>query len=113
MNKNIKRRIMARVYLEYTKNTFLDYPDYFMFAFFFIMSIILVSFSDVLANIPRDSFPHFFNFTVVAMRDTSWILQLLIAGFVIRVAISGSKMAYRNMKNMNMLSGRIMSKFRY
>jgi hypothetical protein len=113
MNKSLKRKIMTRVYLEYTKNTFLDYPDYFMFVFFFIVSIMLVSFRDVLSNIPRDSFPNFFNFMVVAIRDTSWILQLLIAGFVIRVVISGSRMAYKNLRNLDMHPGRIMSKFRY
>lgn len=86
---------MARIYFEYTKNTFMEYPDYFMFAFFIVTAFVMISISDVLANIPKDSFPHAFNFLVIALRNTSWVLQILIAGFFIRVLVSSSVLAYK------------------
>ena len=102
---------MARIYFEYTKNTFLEYPDYFMFTLFAATSFILVSFHDVLNNIPKDNFPNIFNFLVVALRNTSWVIQALIAGFLIRIIIAGSKLAHKGIKNIN--TGWVMSKFRY
>ncbi|KKQ78023.1 MAG: hypothetical protein UT00_C0002G0021 [Parcubacteria group bacterium GW2011_GWA1_38_7] len=86
---------MARIYFEYTKNTFLEYPDYFMFALFIITSFMLISISDVLTNIPKDSFPHAFNFFVIALRNTSLIMQILIAGFFIRVVVGGAILTYK------------------
>jgi hypothetical protein len=88
---------MARIYFEYTKNTFIEYPDYFMFALFMVTSFMLVSFGDVLTNIPKDSFPHAFTFFVSALRDTSLVLQILIAGFLIRVIALGAMLTYKNM----------------
>jgi hypothetical protein len=93
---NLKRRIMARIYFEYTKNILVGHPDYFMLGIFIIASFMLVSFQDVLNNIPKNNLPSVFNFLVVAIRDTSWIIQALIAGFFVRVIIAGSIMAYKN-----------------
>ena len=87
---------MARIYLEYTKNIIFEHPDYFMFAFFIAVALTLVSIHDVLINIPKDSFPHAFNFFVYALRNTSWIMQTLIAGFFIRVIVSGAILAYKS-----------------
>lgn len=111
MNNSLKRKIMARIYFEYTKNTFREYPDYFMFAFFVVASFTLVSLHDVLINVPKDSLPGLFNFLVVAVRDTSWILQVLIVGFFARVAVAGFRAAYKAAKNINF--GWVMSKLRY
>lgn len=102
---------MARVYFEYTKNTFLAYPDYFMFAFFVATAFMFVSIRDVLTNIPKDSFPHVFNFLVIALRNTSWVIQTLIAGFFLRVAIIGSRFIYKSAKNAN--TSWMFSKLRY
>ena len=99
---------MARIYFQYAKNTLLEYPDFFMLVLFAAVSFVLVSLGDVLTNIPKDNFPNMVNFTVAAVRDTSWIIQALIAGFVIRVAVSGFKLAHRNM-NTNW----IIAKLRY
>lgn len=87
---------MARIYLEYTKNAFMEYPDYFMFALFMVTSFMLVSFRDVLINIPKDGFPHAFAFFVSALRDTSVILQILIGGFFVRVIALSTKLTYKN-----------------
>ena len=87
---------MARIYFEYTKNTFLEYPDYFMFALFLVTSFMLVSIRDVLINIPKDSFPHAFNFLIIALRNTSLVLQILIVGFFIRVFTSSAVLAYKH-----------------
>ena len=102
---------MARVYFEYTKNTLLEYPDYFMFAFFVATIFMFVSIRDVLINIPKDSLPNLFNFLVAALRNTSWIIQALIVGFLLRVSIVGSRLIYKNVRNVN--TGWVMSKFRY
>jgi len=42
---------MTRVYLEYTKSTFLAYPDYFMSAIFIVTALMLVSIRDVFVNL--------------------------------------------------------------
>ena len=102
---------MARIYFEYTKNVLFEYPDYFMFALFIATAFMLVSIGDVfinITNISRDHSSSLFSFLFAALRDTSWIIQVLIAGFIIRVAISGIRMTYRNMH-----PGRILAKFKY
>lgn len=96
MNKNLRRRIMARIYFEYTKNTFREYPDYFMFALFLVTAFMLVSVRDVLTNIPKDNIPGVLNFFIVAFRDTSLVLQILIGGFLARILVSGSIFTYKN-----------------
>jgi len=111
MNNSLKRRIMARIYFEYTKNTFREYPDYFMFALFVAVVFTFVSLHDVLNNLPKDNFPGAFNFLVVAVRDTSWFIQIMIAGFLIRVAITGYKLIHKNVKNINL--NWVTSKLRY
>jgi hypothetical protein len=95
-NNNLKRRIMARIYFEYTKNTFLEYPDYFMFALFLVTSFTMVSIRNVLINIPKDSFPHAFSFLMMAIRGTDLVIQMLIAGFLVRVVIGSAMLAYKN-----------------
>lgn len=92
---------MSRIYFEYTKNVLLEYPDYFMFALFVGVSFIFVSIRDVLINLPKDSFPNAFRFLVAAVRETSWFLQALIAGFAIRASVSGFKLTSRNLKYIN------------
>ena len=102
---------MTRIYAEYIKNVFMEYPDYFMFLFFIITSFALVSVHDVLNNIPKDNFSNVFNFFVVALQKTSWVMQVLIAGFLIRMIFVGSKLTYKNIKNIN--TDWIMARFRY
>jgi len=96
MNNNLKRRIMARIYLEYTKNSFLEYPDYFMFALFVVTSFTLISVRNVLINIPKDNFPDAFNFFIAALKGTSLVIQVLIVGFFVRVIIGSAMLVYRN-----------------
>ena len=90
---------MARIYLEYTKNTFLEYPDYFMFVIFLVTTFVLVSVRDVLVNIPKNDLSGTFNFFVVAFENTSLIFQVLIIGFVIRVVAGFSLAAYKNISS--------------
>lgn len=96
---NLKRRVMARIYLLYLKSAFMKYPDYFMFGVFVIVSIVVVSYRDVLINMPKDNLPNTFNFFWAALWKTSWIIQALIAGFLIRVVVAGSKSTYRNIRS--------------
>jgi hypothetical protein len=103
---NLKRRVMARVYLEYVKSTFMEYPDYFMFGLFVLTSFVLIlvheiSVNDVLNNMPKDNFSSTLNFFWVAIWNTSWIIQALIAGFFIRVIVGGSISTYKSIKNIN------------
>jgi hypothetical protein len=87
---------MARIYMEYTKGLLFEHPDYFMFAIFLVTSFMLISIRDVLNNFPKDSFPHAFNFFVAALQNTSLIIQILIAGFFIRVIVGSTMFAYKN-----------------
>lgn len=116
---NLKRRVMARVYLEYIKSTFMEYPDYFMLGLFVLTSFALVlvheiSVNDVLNNMPKDNLSSTFDFLWVALWNTSWIIQALIAGFFIRVIIGGSISAYKNIKDTSSnWTNWVSSKFRY
>lgn len=87
---------MARVYLGYTKNVLLEHFDYFMLGIFIIVSVMFVSIQDVLNNIPKDSFLSAFNFFLVAIRNTSLIVQALVAGFFIRTIVASIRLAYKN-----------------
>ena|SRR3989344_7080553 len=109
MNNNLKRRIMVRVYLEYAKNILISYPDYFMLGFFVIISFISISFQNVLTNIPKNGLMPAFNFLVIAIRNTNWIIQTLIIGFFIRTAFLGIKQAYKNIRSFDW----IITRFRY
>jgi len=100
---------MVRVYLEYTKNIFVACSDYFMLGVFVIISFMFVSVQNVLINIPKDGLVPAFNFLVIAIRDTDWVIQALIAGFLIRTAFIGIKLAHKNIRNTNW----IMARFRY
>jgi hypothetical protein len=99
-NLSLKRKIMARIYFEYTKNILSEYPDYFMFALFVITSFTLVSVRDVFINFRNTIGSNFFstfNFAFAALRDTSWIIQILIAGFFARIAFLGIRKTYKNL----------------
>lgn len=99
---NLKKRVMARIYLEYTKDIISGYPDYFMLGIFIIVSFVSVSIYDVLintTNIMKNDYSSVLSFLIAAIKNTSWIIQILIAGFFIRTTIAGTKIAYRNMSN--------------
>lgn len=104
---------MARIYMEYAKNILVGYPDYFMLLVFVITSFMLVSVHDVLNNIPKNNLPSAFSFFVVALRNTSFIIQALIVGFLIRVVVTGSRLTYRNTRNLNINVGWIIAKLKY
>lgn len=95
-NSNLKRRVMIRVYVEYVKDAFMRYPDYFMFLLFVITSLMLVSMHDVFNNIPKNNLSSAFNFFLVALRETSLIIQILIAGFFVRTIVASIMLAYKN-----------------
>ena len=79
---------MARVYLEYGKRILLEYPDYFMFAFFAAAAFMLVSVRSVFVNLVKTvgvsvsggDWSGIFSFLFTALRDTSWVMQAFIAG---------------------------------
>jgi len=110
---NLKRRVMARIYVEYAKNILLDYPDYFMLLVFIVTAFILVSIHDVVNNLPKNDLSSAFNFFVDALQKTSWIIQVMIAGFLVRVIVISSKLTYRNIKNSNISANWLISKFKY
>lgn len=80
----------------YAKNIFMGYFDYFMVGAFVIASLVLVSMRDVLNNIPKSDLMGAFNFFVIAIRDTSWIIQIFIAGFIVRIFVSSARFIYKN-----------------
>lgn len=93
---NLKRRVMVRVYFEYTKGVLVNHPDYFMLGLFTVVSFFFVSIQDVLNNVPKDDIGSAFNFFVIAVRDTSRVLQILIVGFLVRLAVGGFLFVRRN-----------------
>jgi hypothetical protein len=99
LNNNLRRRVMARIYFEYTKNVLWEYPDYFMFAIFVVTAFTMVSIRDVLMNLPKDNFSNIFNFLVAALRSTNVLIQILIVGFFVRVIVGGSILAYKNISS--------------
>lgn len=103
---------MACVYLEYTKNMFTGYPDYFMMGIFVAISFASVSIYDVFintTNILQVNIFSIFSFFVSAILNTSRIIQILIAGFLIRTVFTGIKLAQKNIRNASW----VMAKFRY
>lgn len=98
---NLKRRVMARIYFEYTKSVLVNHPDYFMLAIFIIVSFVSISIHDVLINVPKNNLSGALSFFLIALRDTSWIIQILIAGFFVRVIVTGSVLAYKNLNFKN------------
>ena len=110
---NLKKRVMARIYVEYAKNILVGYPDYFMLLVFIITAFMLVSVHDVLNNVPKDNLSSAFNFFLYALQKTSWIIQALIVGFLARVIVAGSRLTYKNIKSSNINMGWIMTKLRY
>jgi hypothetical protein len=71
-----------------------------MFLLFMTICFTFVSMKDVLENIPKDSLVSAFNFFVSAIKNTTWIIQALIAGFLVRVSVASSLSVYRNAKNL-------------
>lgn len=114
---NLKKRVMARIYLEYTKNAFREYFDYFMFALFVVTSFFLISIRDVFNNMPKDNFMSTFNFFWAALRGTSLVIQALIAGFLIRAVVGSAILVHRNYKVIGKNIGdkffTLTAKFRY
>jgi len=112
MNNSLKKRIMARIYVQYFKNILIDYPDYFMFGIFIIFSFVSISLYDVFVNtmsIIKTDFPSIFSFFYYAILNTSWIIQALIIGFLVRTAYIGIKTANKSLRSTNW----IMAKLRY
>ncbi len=84
----LKKKIMARIYLEYAKDSLLEHPDFFMLPLFIAVFFSLVSVKNVLINMPKDSLYSLFNFMMAAFRNTSWAIQSLVGLFFARVFFS-------------------------
>lgn len=95
---NLKNKVMARIYLEYTKNLLVEHPDYFMLAAFLIVSFVSVSIYDVFANtagiLKTDVFS-VFNFLIAAVKDTNWIIQAFLVGLLVRMTFLATRLTYR------------------
>ena len=96
---SLKKRIMVRIYAVYAKDVFLAHQDYIMFGVFTAVSLALVSIQDVFSNatsVSRVGVSSLLLFFIAALRGTSWIIQALIAGFLVRVSVAGALKAYKN-----------------
>ncbi|MBN2093978.1 MAG: hypothetical protein JW740_01205 [Candidatus Zambryskibacteria bacterium] len=96
-NNKLKKKVMARIYLEYTKDIVRRYPDYFMVMIFLATSFTLVSFKDVMSNISQTELTSVFNFLLIALKNTSFIIQLLIVGFVVRTIVGSVKLINKSL----------------
>ena len=63
------------------KSVLVNHPDYFMLVIFLIVSLTSVSIFDVFKIFPKIIYLRLFNFSIAAILGTSWIIQILIAGF--------------------------------
>ena len=97
MKNNLKQRVMFKIYIEYVKNVFIQNIAYLPLLVFLFDLFVFVSIRDVLKNMPRDNFSQTFNFLFVAIRDTGWLLKILIGYFLVWGAIHLAKLAYKNM----------------
>jgi hypothetical protein len=93
---NLKRRIMARIYLEYTKNILGEYPDFFMAIIFIIALFTMIPFKEVIADMPKENLPSALQFLENYFMNSSWIIQALVVGFLIRIIVSGIRSLLKN-----------------
>src|SRR3989338_8143692 len=78
-NIELKKRVMARIYVEYAKNILFRYAEYIfplMIAFSLFMSI---SIGNIIENMPKDSAGSTLNFILSAVKNTEWTIQLMLA----------------------------------
>ena len=97
----LRRRVMLRIYLEYTKSLLVKYSDYFMGAIFLVSFFMMVSLKNVFTNMPKGDFGQIFNFLLLAFKDTDWLLQILLAGLLIRL-VGGLILTRQQMKKVHL-----------
>lgn len=99
---SLKNRVMVRIYVQYAKDVVHEYPDYFMLGLFMIVSLLSVSIIDVFHNttgILRNDMFSVFAFIFAAIKNTSIIIQLFMAGFIVRLAIISARFIYKGGAN--------------
>jgi len=98
MENNLKKRVMWRIYVLFTKDVIFEHKGYFILSALVVYSFIFVSIKDVMVNTPKDDLTHTFNYLMVALRDTEWIMQAMLAGAVIWIGVAISKSIYKNLQ---------------
>lgn len=95
MKNNLKNRVMIRIYIEYFKNITLQYMEYILPGAFLLALFASVSVQNVLNNMPKDNINNTFNFFYIAVRDTEWAIQGVLALVAVWACFVASKFAYR------------------
>ncbi len=98
MESNLKKRVMLHIYVHFAKDAFLGHKGYFILLVFVVSSFVFVSIGDVLRNLPKDNLSHTFNFLIVAVRDTEWFMQAVLASAAIWLGTVTSKTAFKNLQ---------------
>lgn len=98
---NLKNRVMARVYIEYTKEFLLTHFGYVVLMVLILDFIITVSIRDVIKNMPLTNFKSFVGFIIIAIRDTNIILKSIGATLVLRIIFLTYKKTHDVIKNVH------------
>lgn len=110
MNNSLKRRVMTRIYFEYARDTLVERVDYIMLILFIGSTLALTSIRNVVENMPKDNLAALVNFFVIALKNTSFVLQAMIAGFIARASAASFVTAYISLKNFDVV--RWLSRFK-
>ena len=106
MEYKLRQRVMRRIYILYGKNFAMQYGEFILPIAFFAGLFAFASVQNIFNNMPKDNLPHAFNFFIVAVRDTEWVLQILLLGVAVWALANVSRFALRrlnSLKNINLL----------
>ena len=86
---------MVRIYMEFVKSAIIRHIEYILPGAFLLVLLASVSIQNIMNNMPKDNVSNSFNFFFVAMRDTEWAVQGVVAALAIWVCFSGARFAYK------------------
>ena len=70
---------MARIYMEFVKSAIICRIEYILPGAFLLALFASISIQNIVNNMPKDNMSHTFNFLFVAVRDTEWAIQGVVA----------------------------------
>jgi len=86
---------MAHIYIQYFKGILLRRTEYIILGAFLLALFASVSIQSVFNNIPKDNLEHASNFLFVAVRDTEWTIQGVLAAVILWACFVIFRFSYR------------------
>lgn len=100
---------MNRIYLEYAKNITLSNLGYIIPSMFLVVLFMSISIQNIFSNMPKDSVSGLFNFFIVAIKDTEWVIQLTVVVIALYGSAALLKFAYKNVESIkSFLPGKLL-----